>query len=193
LSTTTNFSHSSVYTSPLAFFSSSCLALLATTFIVAAAARWSSVIHTSQSVNRFFPNTANTPPGIKVSSGPGLHLLWAAAGLSIPPLIPYLIRSDSPFCLAPTKRLTWVSRFLQLLYLPRLGGYNHTSSVFHFLSSWVDPMTHTYYSELSLKHANDFGQMIWGHLWISRHRYLPRPRRMYNCKCINYLPTPAMG
>ena len=35
--------------------------------------------------------------------------------------------------------------------------------------------------------------MIWGHLWISGHRYLPRPRRMYKCKCIKYLPSPAMG
>jgi hypothetical protein len=135
LSIANNSSLSGVYKHTLAFFASACLAILATVFTLTGAALWTTAINTSESVNGLILNTTNIPLGIEVSSGSGLSLLWAAVGLLIASLVPYLIRSDSPFCLAPTKRLIWVSFFLQLLHLPRLGGYNHISSVFRFLSS----------------------------------------------------------
>ena len=144
---------SGVYKHTIAFFISGCLAILATIFILTAAALWTTAINTSESVNGLILNTTNIPLGIEVSSGPGLSLLWAAVGLLIASLVPYLIRSDSPLCLVPTKRLIWFSLFLQLLHLPRLGGYNHISGVFH--SFFVHPMTCTYHYELCLKHAND--------------------------------------
>jgi hypothetical protein len=127
-----NSSFSGIYKHTLAFLASACLAILATVFTLTAASLWTTAINTSESVNGLILNTTNIPLGIEVSSGPGLSLLWAAVGLLIASLVPYLIRSDSPFCLAPTKRLTFL---LQLLHLPRLGGYNHISSAFHFLSS----------------------------------------------------------
>ncbi len=129
-----NSSFSGIYKHTLAFLASACLAILATVFTLTAASLWTTAINTSESVNGLILNTTNIPLGIEVSSGSGLSLLWAAVGLLIASLVPYLIRSDSPFCLAPTERLTWVFFFLQLLHLPRLGGY-HISSGSHFLPS----------------------------------------------------------
>jgi hypothetical protein len=148
LSVANNSSISGVYKHTLAFFVSACLAILATVFTLTAAALWSTAINTSESVNGLILNTTNIPLGIEVSSGPGLSLLWAAVGLLVASLVPYLIRSDSPFGLAPTKQLTWFYLFLQLLHLPRLGSYNHIILFVHL-------MTRTYHYELCLKHAYD--------------------------------------
>jgi hypothetical protein len=101
-----NPSLSGVYKHTIAFFTSACLAMLASVFILTAASLWTTAIKTSESVNGLILNTTNIPLGIEVSSGSGLSLLWAAVGLLVASLAPYLIRSDSPFCLAPTKRLT---------------------------------------------------------------------------------------
>jgi hypothetical protein len=111
LSIANSSSLSGVYKHTLAFFVSACLAILATVFLVTAASLWTSAIKTSESVNGLILNTTNIPLGIEVSSGSGLSLLWAAVGLLMASLIPYLIRSDSPFCLAPTK-MTYVDLFL---------------------------------------------------------------------------------
>ncbi|KAI0304755.1 hypothetical protein BC826DRAFT_902132 [Russula brevipes] len=75
----------------LAFFASACLAILATVFILTAAALWTSAIHTSESVNGLILNTTSIPLGIQVSSGSGLSLLWGAVGCLFASLIPYLI------------------------------------------------------------------------------------------------------
>jgi hypothetical protein len=106
LSVANNPSLSGVFKRTLAFLASACLAILATVFVVTGASLWTSAINTSESVNGLILNTTNIPLGIEVSSGPGLSLLWGAVGCLLVALIPYLIRSDSPFCSSPTKRLT---------------------------------------------------------------------------------------
>lgn len=192
LSIANNSSLSGVYKHTLAFLASACLAILATLFTLTAAALWTTAINTSESVNGLILNTTNIPLGIEVSSGSGLSLLWAAVGLLIASLIPYLIRSDSRFRLAPTKRLTWffcLSTAAVPSEVRRLQPYLQCISV---LILFVHPMMRTYHHELCLKHANDLTYDL-GTLMEIRHRYLPRPRRMYKCKCNNYLPTPAMG
>jgi hypothetical protein len=80
-----------VYKHTLAFFASACLAILATVFTLTGAALWTTAINTSESVNGLILNTTNIPLGIEVSSGSGLSLLWAAVGLLIASLVPYLI------------------------------------------------------------------------------------------------------
>ncbi|KAI0274779.1 hypothetical protein BC834DRAFT_849544 [Gloeopeniophorella convolvens] len=74
-----------------AFLASACLAVLATTFVLAGAALWTAAINSSESVNGLILNTTNIPLGIEVSSGSGLSLLWAAVGCLFASLIPYLI------------------------------------------------------------------------------------------------------
>lgn len=123
LSVANDSSLSGVFKRTVAFFASACLAILATVFILTGASLWTSAINTSESVNGLILNTTNIPLGIEVSSGTGLSILWAALGCLLVSLVPYLIRSDTPFFSIPTKRLTWFSFFLQLLHLPRLAGY----------------------------------------------------------------------
>ena len=130
LSMANNSSLSGIYKHTLSFLASACLSILATVFTLTAASLWTSAINTSESVNGLILNTTNIPLGIEVSTGSGLSLLWAAAGLLIASLVPYLIRSDSPFCLIPTKQLDDFSFFLQLLHIPGLGGYNYISNAF---------------------------------------------------------------
>lgn len=87
---------SGVFKHTLAFFASACLAILATVFILTAASLWTAAVNTSESVNSLILNTTSIPLGIKVSSGSGLSLLWAAVGCLFASLVPYLIRSDFP-------------------------------------------------------------------------------------------------
>lgn len=74
----------------VAFLASACLAILASVFTLTGASLWAAAIKTSESVNGLILNTTNIPLGIEVSSGPGLTLLWAAVGLLIASLAPYL-------------------------------------------------------------------------------------------------------
>jgi 1,3-beta-glucanosyltransferase GAS1 len=83
----------------LAFLISSCLAIVATVLVLTAASIWTSAINSSESVNALILNTTNIPLGIKVSSGEGLSLLWAAVGCLFASLIPYLIRYGFSFLL----------------------------------------------------------------------------------------------
>ncbi|KAI0004202.1 hypothetical protein BJV74DRAFT_809761 [Russula compacta] len=80
-----------VFKHTLAFFASACLAILATVFILTAASLWTAAVNTSESVNSLILNTTSIPLGIKVSSGSGLSLLWAAVGCLFASLVPYLI------------------------------------------------------------------------------------------------------
>lgn len=103
LSVANNSSLSGVCKRTVAFFASACLAILATVFIMTAASLWTSAINTSESVNGLILNTTSIPLGIEVSSGTGLSLLWAAVGCLLVSLVPYVIRSDPPFCSAPIR------------------------------------------------------------------------------------------
>ena len=121
-----SFSSSGVFKRTLAFLTSACLAIIATTLVLTGASLWTSAVNSSESVNGLILNTTNIPLGIEVSAGPGLSLLWAAVGCLCASLIPYLIRYDHWLCFISMKRLSLP--FLQLLHLPGVNNIKERSS-----------------------------------------------------------------
>lgn len=75
------------------FFISTSSAIVASIFVLAASALWTTAIKRAEDINTWTVRPVQVPLGIEVSTGIGLYLSWAAFACLATSVIPYMIRS----------------------------------------------------------------------------------------------------